>query len=242
MEEDKEWWTFQAVREGNVACLACIIEDEPSIIQQTGGSLVVLASRSRSCECLRLLLSVGADVSWQDDVGRSALHWAAFQGLEVEVEMLLACGSDVNAPDGAGCSPLHLAACTPSDGCVALLLDRGAIVDLRNKRGWTPLHMAANSGEVDAARILLYRGACCWKFAIDLAHASKSSSLIGLACAKVERLLCNEPCRQSVYALFCIRRFRYCNGLSRLPREIVFVTAKMLWSTRKDPVWVKCLR
>lgn len=71
---------------------------------------VLVCARHLQVESLQILAEYGADVRARDDVGRTALHWAAEKG-QVEVVFALAeLGALVNAADDTGSSPLHLAA------------------------------------------------------------------------------------------------------------------------------------
>lgn len=57
---------------------------------------------------LEKLIKKGADVSFRDDLGRTALHWAALEARSELVELLLTHNSDPNATDFFGNTPLHL--------------------------------------------------------------------------------------------------------------------------------------
>jgi len=57
------------------------------------------------------LLAAGASVHTRSPAGDTALLWAAYKGLDVEVvQALISAGADVNVLGDIGNSPLHLAA------------------------------------------------------------------------------------------------------------------------------------
>lgn len=77
-------------------------------------------------------LQRGADVSFCDRVGRSALHYAAATGAESGLKLLLDAGADkdVNKRDHKFWTPLLIAVTKTHLACTRLLLQHGARVDL----------------------------------------------------------------------------------------------------------------
>ncbi len=94
-----------------------------------------------------------------DAMGRSALWWAARDGLPAEVELLLAEGSDPNAADGDGETPLHAAVRSGRTDVVRVLVAHGANVDSAALYGVTPLMLATTTGQAESAEALLLAGA-----------------------------------------------------------------------------------
>jgi len=82
----------------------------------------------------------------KDTEGRTALHYAAFNGNVDIVKSLLASGADVNAKDNNETTPLHSAR---SKAVAEILVDNGADIHAVNKNGNTPflsaLHFANES-------------------------------------------------------------------------------------------------
>ncbi|MFT7596704.1 MAG: ankyrin repeat protein [Paracoccaceae bacterium] len=107
---------------------------------------------------LQQVIDTGADVNARDDVGRSALHWAAGAAPEVIVSLLQA-GADVHAGDQYQRTPLHFVSATGSGENITLLLQAGADVNARTANDWTPLHGVAKFGAPENVTLLLAAGA-----------------------------------------------------------------------------------
>lgn len=117
----------------------------------------MIHSTRRAVECVDLLVSSGADFKLSDDVGRTALHYAAAQGFFFCVFTLVGVGGAVNQVDEEGCAALHLAAAYDVDGrCVNYLIEHKADPKLKDGKGFTPIHYAAAGNNANALKYLLY--------------------------------------------------------------------------------------
>src|SRR3990172_6746593 len=108
---------------------------------------------------IEALLAKGADVNARDDISRTPLHMAAYEGKKEVAELLISKGADVNAKTDDGCTPLHVAVWWGNKKVTELLISKGAEVNVKNKRGInpiikingndgsTPLHMASYGGK-----------------------------------------------------------------------------------------------
>ena len=97
---------------------------------------------TEAAECLKILLSSGADTEVKNESGSTALHSACEAGNIICVQILLQNGAQVNAVDEEGNSPLHIAC---SAGFAALskqLIAFGASNTLKNQMGQSPLDLA----------------------------------------------------------------------------------------------------
>jgi ankyrin repeat protein len=111
-------------------------------------------------EIVELLLTEGVEVDCLDEIGRSALFYAATSGHTKIVELLIEKGADVNLCDIKDCVALHGAAIVGCSEIVTLLLNQGAEVNARMiDTYYTPLHAAAYSGHEEIVRLLLNHGA-----------------------------------------------------------------------------------
>lgn len=99
-------------------------------------------------------------VNAQDDIGNTALHYAANEGkLEVAKELINK-GANVNAKgSGNDWTPLHSAVYGAHKDLVKLLLDKKADPNAVTTTQWTAMHSAASEGQVPIISLLLDAGA-----------------------------------------------------------------------------------
>jgi len=80
-----------------------------------------------------------------DNMGRTALHWACFNGHMITVSSLLTRGLDPRKSDCNGNSPLHMACEKDSVSCVSQIFQHGEVMrnlsmlNQRNYEGFTPI-------------------------------------------------------------------------------------------------------
>jgi len=94
-----------------------------------------------------------------DEVGYSALQWAAIRGHGAAARFLAEAGSDPNNVGADGGTPLHGAAHHDDAETMASLMRAGGDITVHNRWGRTPLHVAARRGCLEVARLLLEAGA-----------------------------------------------------------------------------------
>lgn len=133
-------------------------------IAETGGSALHLAAgRGYNALCQVLVTAGEADVNLQDNLGRSPLHMATFNGRLAVVRDLLRLGARVDMADAEGNLPLHFAAMFGHGLILSALLSSGgdgaSSIQATNISEQTPLFCAVASGHVDAAVRLLGAGA-----------------------------------------------------------------------------------
>ncbi|OVA06698.1 Tetratricopeptide TPR-1 [Macleaya cordata] len=98
-------------------------------------------------------------MSFKDDNGRGALHFAAVEGkLNVLKYLIDELKLDVDMKDGKGEAPLLHATIGGHLSTVAYLLEKGANPDTSNDSNSTPLHYAAEKGHLEILTLLLSRG------------------------------------------------------------------------------------
>ena len=107
----------------------------------------------------KFLLSNGADVNQQNQIGRTPLHEASWNGHVGVAELLLTNGADVDARDSSGATPLHQAVAKSHVAIIKLLLTKGADLNARDRRGDMPLHRAIRIGDTTVVQLLLTHGA-----------------------------------------------------------------------------------
>jgi uncharacterized protein len=104
-----------------------------------------------------LLLLAALPVRAND--GTTALHWAAHNDDQAEVERLIKAGADVNARNDYGATPLQEAAERGDAQMLRTLLKAGADVESANDEGQTALMTVSRVGSVEAATVLIKAGA-----------------------------------------------------------------------------------
>jgi len=125
-------------------------------------------------DAVRLLLKHNADVTPQDDIGWTALHYPGdihdyCKGLNVSQQLaeitrlLLEHGADVDARSLIGWTPLQVAALRGNVAVARVLLEHGANVDEEDNRGRTPFQYALEQRQNKIIELLSEHGAkSCW--------------------------------------------------------------------------------
>lgn len=98
-------------------------------------------------------------ISCRDDHRFSPLHWAAFAGRTVIVEMLINKGARINQTNMGDDTALHLACAHGHRDVVNMLLRAKADINAVNEHGNTPLHYACFWGYQNIAEDLITSGA-----------------------------------------------------------------------------------
>jgi ankyrin repeat protein len=122
---------------------------------QTALCCAISAQQEKTVE---LLLGRGANCSFKNRMGESAVHFAAMTGNIAIFRHLLNYGAALNARCSHG-TALHHAAEGGHKSLVRLLLDSGMHVDAKERFPYTPLILAVSKGHTDTASLLLSCGA-----------------------------------------------------------------------------------
>ena len=91
---------------------------------------------------MELLLCYPVQIDAKNNLGQTALCWAAQDGPLSVLEVLLEHDADINAVDVYGFTPLHRASLRGREHAVELLLQGGANPNSCDEHHWTPLHVA----------------------------------------------------------------------------------------------------
>lgn len=111
---------------------------------------------------IETLITMGADINWQDEDGWTVLNYAISFNNEDICKMLIDAGADPNSRDIDNKTPVHYAAkgWKPNNKILLLLLDAGGEVNVRDRDwGWTPLMYALHQNNINIFEILLKAGA-----------------------------------------------------------------------------------
>jgi ankyrin repeat protein len=168
----------EAARRGDVTGLKALIKRDPNLVHikdnnsDTGRTPLLWAAWEGQAECLRVLVSAGADIkSTEEWRGWTALISAAKKGNDLSggnlaygdhlscVKQLISAGADVNKPDRPGNTPLLTALLYGRIDCAMALIAAGANVNAKLKDGSTPLWHAVQHNAPDCVQALLLAGA-----------------------------------------------------------------------------------
>ncbi len=106
-------------------------------------------------DVVRLLIDKEAEIDSKDDMGVTALSYAAFKGHKEIATMLIKAGADVNSQDDNKLTPLFRASQSGNEDIIDLLLEAGASIDLSK----AALNWAALKGHKDVVAKLIKAGA-----------------------------------------------------------------------------------
>lgn len=113
------------------------------------GERLLGAAASGDVAALRRELHAGTPLTFADDSGMCALHYAAEHGQLEATEALLALGAEVDAVGSKGRTALHHAAAAGHHAIAVALVDAGAAVDAVAADGWTPLLFASRASAAE---------------------------------------------------------------------------------------------
>ena len=141
-------------------------------------------------------------LTWNAKTGATALHLAAYFGLEQMVADLLESAPDVNAQDSLGNTAMMYAALEGHEVIVAKLLEGGASVNVTCHNGSNVLHRVAMEGRADVVKILLRRADLDVNVA-DLSQRSRNALMLAATYGNVgavEHLLGRDDLRPNLRA------------------------------------------
>lgn len=108
---------------------------------------------------IKILVSSGADINYQNEHGITALMESARNGHKEIVKLLISEGADVNIMAANTETALLWAVDEECADIVELLANAGANTNIKGEFDRTPLWMAAKLGNIEIAKILLENGA-----------------------------------------------------------------------------------
>jgi len=126
--------------------------------QTSNGSTALHKAATRGdAVTLGQLVRLGANKESKDKYGRTALHLAAYNGMNAMVSLLMGeFGVDKEAKNNDGMTALHLAADNGMNATVSLLIGEfGVDKDAKDNNGMTVLHLAAYKGQNATVSLLM---------------------------------------------------------------------------------------
>lgn len=116
----------KAAADGDLTNLVRIIQDDPSLLEQHSAEGVTPLGQAVLCqklEVVKKLIKMGANIDAQDNVGRTCLSIATYQGWHNGVVCLLRNGAKQSICDKSGRYPLHAATYHSDISTMTLLLN-----------------------------------------------------------------------------------------------------------------------
>jgi len=108
---------------------------------------------------IKKLLDAGYDIDEKNNIGVTALMFAAMRGEFDAVKLLIKRGAAVNTQSKEGLTALHAASFNGQTKIVQFLLDNGANINLRDKNGNTALDAAKTFNRQEVVNLLSKKGA-----------------------------------------------------------------------------------
>lgn len=146
-----------ALREGHPA-VASLLMKAPGIDLEAkarnGDTALMIAAYKSNKAAVQMLLALDAQVN---QVGWTALHYAATVGANDIVQLLLDASAYIDAESPNQTTPLMMAARGGHILTVKLLLDEGADATLKNNQGLSALDLAKKFDHTDIVEGLTYR-------------------------------------------------------------------------------------
>jgi ankyrin repeat protein len=142
-----------------------LLHADPTLVQEQdteGRTTLHLALSEQNMALAGLLLDSMApeQLAIEDNMRRTALHWAAVLGIVDAVSILVQYGLDPLVQDDVGATPLHYAAQNESGECVQILLEViGSAADATpDQEGRTVLMWASSQDNTEAMEMLAAAG------------------------------------------------------------------------------------
>lgn len=127
----------------------------------TGGQQLIDAAITGDMQTLaKLLRAPNINLHYLPSLGYTALHWAAYNGHSLAVQLLLSAGADPDFRSLRDETPLMLVARRHGVAdIIPLLLSAGADANIQDPLNRTALLFAVQNGNLEACKILLAAGA-----------------------------------------------------------------------------------
>eukprot|EP00035_Acanthoeca_spectabilis_P004937 m.108340 g.108340 ORF g.108340 m.108340 type:complete len:498 (+) comp12800_c1_seq1:149-1642(+) len=123
------------------------------------GKIHEIARNTSNVDAVMRCIETGTSVDDQDNMGKSALHYAARNGNYVVAEALVKANANLELVEKKGQTPLYHAVVGEHGDIVQLLLDAGVNPSHVTSAGYTALHYSARNGLTGILKQLLTAGA-----------------------------------------------------------------------------------
>lgn len=150
---------LSAIEANQLEMVQTLAASAPELVVRRDERQRTACFHAKTPRMVNLLVSLGADVNAQDEIGCSPLYWSLYSGLNELAHALIDAGSRHDVVSEEGDSALHVAAREGNREMVTLLCDRGWPLEARNGMQWTALHEAVFCNASGIISDLLSRGA-----------------------------------------------------------------------------------
>ena len=140
--------------------------------------MLCTAIKNNHPQCVKHLISAGADVNERNDIGSTPIIIGAVKESNDCVKLLIQAGADVNHVNQQMESALAFSAYFGNDELVSLLIEAGADMNIRNKSRETGLIQTAKGGYTACTKSLIDAGAD-----VNAVDKNKFTSLTHTACS-----------------------------------------------------------
>ncbi len=141
-----------------VLCLPGYSDPTPEQVKERT-EMLLQALKTNDVERAKVCIKLGADMNAKDNVGGTALMWAASRGYKDIAELLIKSGADVNAKNNNGRTALESEIINKKKDVAEMLIKAGANVNATDNEGLTLLTHAILYGKNDIADLLRAAGA-----------------------------------------------------------------------------------
>jgi len=125
-------------------------------VRYDGFTALHLCALNNFIDCIRYLLSIGADTLLDsDNDGSTAFHLACWGASLEAVKLLLPNKDTLFETNQKGYTGLHFACASGKEDIYRCLLELGANPYVKNREGYTPMLLAACNGQTDAVKFLI---------------------------------------------------------------------------------------
>ncbi|XP_071090913.1 ankyrin repeat domain-containing protein 55-like [Haliotis cracherodii] len=162
----------QAAAQGDVDLLVEVVQQDPSMLElqdAEGFTPLTHTVQNKQLRGVKRLIKMGANINAQDNLGRTCLSIAAYQGWHEGVVCLLRNGAKKTSCDKFGRTPLHAATYDTDRRALAVLLQNmtKSEVNFTDNEQMTALHWAAFHGRPTHLEDLIARQADIFAQDID---------------------------------------------------------------------------
>mmetsp|Transcript_23332 Transcript_23332/g.58022 ORF Transcript_23332/g.58022 Transcript_23332/m.58022 type:complete len:701 (+) Transcript_23332:113-2215(+) len=136
-----------AAKNTNALALDLLTKRDRSLLSQRdldGFTPFILCAQNDNSQLMEWLYFKGVSVEEQDNLGRTALHWASYRGNRKTVQWLLSRSASIVHRDHEGTTAVHWAALKNKFSITDMLIEVGGVhlLDIPDCQGSTPLALA----------------------------------------------------------------------------------------------------